>query len=110
MKSRHRVMQYCLLAVLVSLTGCPILPSVGTLQGKVVRSTNGTPIPNALVRLVNTPYECHTDSQGQYQLANVPVGTYTIYCAAAGYIVQEHQIEVLANTTFGLDFLLVPIP
>ncbi|ASK32666.1 TonB-dependent siderophore receptor [Chryseobacterium sp. T16E-39] len=46
-------------------------------NGKIMLSDKA-PIKNALLRLVNTPYQAKTNNSGEYYFENVPPGEYTL--------------------------------
>ncbi|KEH96130.1 hypothetical protein Z962_07580 [Clostridium botulinum C/D str. BKT12695] len=58
--------------------------SGGNITGTV--TSGGNPVPGAYVKLMSSNYKpvmhAITDSQGQYSLTNVPVGSYTIFAIA----------------------------
>ncbi len=79
-----------LIAALLCAT-CPLLlhaqPPMATLTGQVVDAGSFLPIPGAAVSLVpgNVSLTATTDSLGQYRIAAIPVGHYSLRIAAAGF-------------------------
>ncbi len=50
----------------------------GTIQGVAVDSASGKPLANAFVFINNSLYKVNTDYKGQFELKNIPLGTYTL--------------------------------
>lgn len=61
----------------------PPLPGYANLYGKVTNAVTGKAISGALVAVDNTT--TFTDSNGNYILANIPVGAYTAIFTKDGY-------------------------
>ena len=83
------------------------------LSGKVTESapTTSTVLSGARIDFTDAANQgrfATTDGTGQYQLLQVPAGTYTVRATLAGYVDATKQVTVSANTT--LDFALVPTP
>jgi len=90
-----------------SLVDFPLepLPRVW-LRGQVL--ANGAPVVGAAVRLVDTPAETTTNSQGQYELP-VPPGTYNLEVAAVGFRRARVDNLIVVGDTLR-DFALEPAP
>jgi len=70
------------LAQSASSSSCPC-----TLQGSVVDSVSGQPVPHALVRLAaSSPRAVLTDSEGKFQFENLPAGPVTLVAEKPGYL------------------------
>src|SRR5690242_21796278 len=85
---------------LVSLGGISMAQSTATLQG-TVKDEKGSVVPGAKVTARNlaTGIErtTQTDTDGNYQIAALPVGTYSVGIEAAGFkrqLVSDMTIEV----------------
>ncbi|NML68588.1 TonB-dependent siderophore receptor [Chryseobacterium sp. RP-3-3] len=66
--------------LLLFLVGLPLFVSAQQnerVNGKIMLSEK-VPVKNALLRLVNTPYQAKTNSLGEYYFDNVPPGEYTL--------------------------------
>ena len=59
--------------------------SKGTLLGKVVDAENKSPLPGVTVVIKGTPYGATTDLQGEYQIENLPVGSYVAVFSFIGF-------------------------
>jgi pimeloyl-ACP methyl ester carboxylesterase len=86
----------------------------GELRG-VVRSRSGYPIAGARVLISardGTAFSAETDADGRYEIANVPVGSYTPVGGAPGF--EDHAVRTLlgigvrAGETTPLDVTLTP--
>lgn len=89
-----------------SLTG--IGASTAGITGLVVDG-NGQPIIGARVTITGGPVTGRTsttDGNGQYQLLNLPAGTYTLRVNATGFQSQTQTVFTQVNTTSQLDFTL----
>lgn len=82
------------------------LQTIGKLTG-VVRNNQSQVLVGATVSTGN--YSTTTDEQGVYTLY-LPQGIYSISCWMEGYFIYtEHAVQVLANQTTTLDFLITSV-
>lgn len=92
------------------LAGSFLLPvsafsQVGSLQGLVKDSKTGGPIPHAFVTVHDTLHHsllvgAQCDSNGVYQFAGLPAGTYRVQCqVAANRIATLPQVAILPGDT-----------
>lgn len=75
-----------------------------TISGKVTYDTLKT--KQIQVKLLNTNFKTETDSLGFYKFTNIPIGTYRLSVAAAGFRTITQKISVLENEELKLDFEL----
>lgn len=62
-------------------------PCPCTLQGSVVDSISGQPVPHALVKLTApSPRAALTDSAGRFQFEGLPAGSVTLEAVKPGYL------------------------
>lgn len=85
-------------------------PPTGTIQGTVyVAGTDQTEtIPDATVTVVGTNLSATTNSNGFYQITDVPADTQTVRADAFGYQAQERTVNVVENETITENFSLLP--
>ncbi len=58
-----------------------------TLQGSVVDTVSGQPVPHALVKLTtNSPRATLTDSEGKFQFEGLPAGSVTLEAGKPGFL------------------------
>jgi len=79
--------------------------ATGTIQG-TVKDTNNQPIEGATVSVEGTSLQTTTNSQGYYQITDVPAGTRTVTASKTGYNSQSKTVNVLAGQTVTVDFQL----
>lgn len=100
-----------LVAVLVLISGASVLAqSTATLQGTVT-DPSGAIIPNAKVvvrsQAIGVDRTTQTDSDGNYQVAALPVGAYRVEAQAQGFQTQiANNISVEVGRTVVYDFHL----
>ncbi|MCU0913274.1 MAG: carboxypeptidase regulatory-like domain-containing protein, partial [Planctomycetes bacterium] len=69
----------------------------GTVSGQVTDGTN--PVAGATVRVVQTGAQDTTDASGNYSLAGLNTGTYTLQASAAAHAPAEATVSVTSGTT-----------
>jgi TonB-dependent SusC/RagA subfamily outer membrane receptor len=84
--------------------------SHGQLSGKVVDAETGEVLPGATISAEGTNYYAITDFNGNYEISNIPPGTYTILCSFIGYKNQTLEVTVneggtVQNFDLGIDLL-----
>jgi TonB-dependent receptor len=80
--------------------------STGTIEGRVVDSTNGSPLAGANVVVEGTTIGASTNQNGRYQLRNVPTGTQTIAVSFVSYQRTTVTVDVKAGETVTRDIRL----
>jgi hypothetical protein len=87
---------------------------LGTISGIVTETDGTTAIPGVLIRALQDNIEIArftTGPDGQYTLANLPVGIYDVEASKFGYVTQTLQdVEVVAGQTTPIDFQLQLAP
>ncbi len=82
---------------------------LGTIAGTVTDSSNDEPIKGATVVVEGTELSATTDDDGDYEITDVPVGTYTVTASAEGYeSASQENVEVSDDTTSTVNFTLEP--
>ncbi len=77
----------------------------GTIRGRIADST-GTPITAAVIVLDPGGLRATSRDNGEYQIARVPSGTYTIRVRRLGYVAPTATISVAEGQTVQQDFLV----
>jgi hypothetical protein len=84
------------------------LPTTGTVTGTVT-DANGTPTEGVNVTI--SGHSDITDGNGQYTIADVPAGTYTVTASKDGYETYSNSnVVVTAGQTTTLSFRIIPKP
>ena len=126
-KRTHVFFWFLMLVAALLATSTALAQSTATLQGTVTDS-KGAVVPNATVLLKNrstsSERTTHTDTDGNYQFAALPVGLYTVEVRVDGFktqvadrvpievaktVVQNFQLEVGAITEQVLVSSDVPV-
>ena len=82
--------------------------ALGVISGKVT-DDNDNPIAEAEVIIEDTTLSATTDENGDYTIADVPVGTYTVTASAEGYEpASQDNVEVNKDDTSTVNFTLEP--
>jgi len=85
----------------------------GTISGTVTDSATTNPIEGALVEVFDGTILVgftDTDVNGDYTIASIAPGSYTVVARAADHQAQAEGANVVANTTTTVDFALDPNP
>ncbi|MEX2116155.1 MAG: carboxypeptidase-like regulatory domain-containing protein [Bacteroidota bacterium] len=64
-----------------------------TIQGRLTDATTSQPLVAASVIIVGTNIGSASDGDGNYAIANVPPGNYTVRATYLGYAPQERQVN-----------------
>ncbi len=59
------------------------------IEGRVYDENDLHPVPEAIIRILNSNYECKSGDRGYFYLENIPVGTYTLEISAYGFEKEE---------------------
>lgn len=68
--------------------------------------SNGEHIPFAIVYVEGTTIGTTTDATGHYMLIDLPAGKHVIAAKSLGYSVSKHEINVEANKSIEVNFVL----
>lgn len=82
--------------------------STGTVAGTVIDADTDAPLPGVNVVLRGTERGAATGSDGQFQIAEVASGTYTLEARFLGYRTTERTVEVTAGATVQVQLALTP--
>jgi len=73
--------------------------SAQKLHGKVVDSTNGQPIPGAIIYFPQLKLGTTTDANGHFTMTSIPYGSYEMEVQILGYATLTKQITINDSTT-----------
>ena len=94
------------------LTALPAgLPAqaTGSIEGQVVDTLSGRPLPGVRVAVVGADLSAKTNSSGVYRLRNVPVGGVNLRIQQAGYVGTVERLTVSGGTVTIAHFRLTPL-
>jgi len=106
----HPVRLLALVVGLVAASRPLAIVDTGTISGHVRDSSTGQPIPGAQVSVAGTRLAVATNRDGSYLIANVPVGTHTVWARYIGYNGEQKTVSVAVQTTTTVDFRLKSNP
>ncbi len=84
------------------------LSPVHSISGTITAGVTGLPVPNATVRVLNTPIPPATsDTNGMYQIPSVPDGTYDLQASPPpGSGLSPKTVSIVVNMDVTVDFVL----
>lgn len=77
----------------------------GSISGNI-KSNKQEPLNGVTILLERTPYGTTTDENGNFHLANIPAGQYSIQIKAIGYQTNRWQITINANQELKIEEIL----
>ena len=95
---KFRLIAGLLSACALLITGCDepiILPTTGTLSGKVTEAGTRLPVENALVSITGKSFT--TGADGTFLFNDLPEGDYTVEVSCLGYTSEKKQYSVTAG-------------
>jgi len=78
----------------------------GELLGRVVDGNTGQPLPNAKIRISQLGRSVVADRSGEYRIADVGAGTYSVEVEYVGYGASKSDVTVPASGQIQQDFTL----
>lgn len=93
------------LALIGMLASSSAMAAGGTIKGKVTTAT-GEGIPNAQVVITGTTMGASANANGDYEIRNVPPGTYVVRTQVIGYQSKNAPVRVKADEVTTLGFAL----
>jgi len=79
------------------------------LRGQVTDAATDRPLPSAEVRIVELDRREATSNSGDFAIANIPPGDYTVQVRFVGYAPAEQSVQVTETGAQTLDFELTAI-
>lgn len=93
-----------LLCAALALPAFSFAQTTGSITGKVVKPGTGEYVRYAEVRIAGTDLKAESDSEGNYELANVPAGQASVVVSYTGYETATATVEVAAGQTATRNF------
>ncbi|WP_156424287.1 carboxypeptidase regulatory-like domain-containing protein [Bacillus sp. FJAT-27445] len=84
--------------------------NVASITGTVENERDGNAISGAKVTLVGKPRSGESTTQGQFNLAKIEPGTYTIRVEKEGYVREDVQVQVAGGEKLALNVKMMPSP
>jgi len=82
--------------------------SRGVLQGRIIDAEVRSPVPNALVRLVELDQSTMTNARGYFSFGSQPWGVFTLEVTGLGYTPSTTAVRVAGNVAQSVEILLAP--
>lgn len=105
---RHAAAIICVV-LSVALSVRPLAAQGGVIRGRTADSA-GTAVTRAAVTVDGTALRALSDDQGNYRLAGVGAGTWTVRVRLVGWVLQTARVTVSAGATVEQNFTLVAQP
>ena len=90
---------------LLALARTGVAQETGALEGRITE-TGGSPIPDALITIVGTNRGARTGEDGQYRLANLRAGEFTVRVTRLGYAAVSRPVTIALGQTARVDVAL----
>ncbi|HEU4585544.1 MAG TPA: carboxypeptidase-like regulatory domain-containing protein, partial [Gemmatimonadaceae bacterium] len=103
-KLRQRLLAMACAAALFPVAA--LAQTQGAVQGTVVDSASGQPIPSVQVTVTGTSLGTLTSADGRYRINGVPEGQHTIRARRIGYGTRDAAVSVTAGGVATVDFQL----
>ncbi|MBM3818912.1 MAG: TonB-dependent receptor [Acidimicrobiia bacterium] len=81
-----------------------------TIRGRVTFQSTGDPVPGAVVVVVGSGRTARTNEQGQYEIGNVPAGTYEVLAQREHLTTTRQRVTVTAEQASEVNFSLAVAP
>ncbi len=99
-----RVLVFSFLATLATGAVAVAATATGTIEGRVLNSSNGNFVGNARVAVAGTAIETFTNANGEYRLAGVPAGPASVVVSVVGLAPRTQSVTVTAGGVVAQDF------
>jgi outer membrane receptor for ferrienterochelin and colicins len=104
---RQLLLLTCVAGLLPSLPAAG--QTTGTVRGKVTDQKTGTPLPSVNVVVKGTTAGAATDERGEYEIKNLPPGTYTLVVSLVGHEPLVASIVMTGGAVVTKDFVLADV-
>lgn len=103
-----RILSRILFILLCSCCCVSVYAQQGVLHGEVIDKYTKTLLPKATVLLNKTGYITLTDTQGRYEIKNIPDGKYEVIVSFIGYKTYRQTVEIKSSGA-AINFELEPV-
>lgn len=102
---KHNIIFITLFLFILLLSGSGLHASIhSSIEGFVIDTEIGAPLPGANVFIIGTSIGSSTDLDGKYIILKLPPGSYTLRVTYIGYESQEKSIQVNAGEKIKINF------
>ncbi|MEP6819653.1 MAG: TonB-dependent receptor plug domain-containing protein, partial [bacterium] len=101
---KHSRLILLLFAIVLLFPASLSAQTSGKITGKVTLGDGGTALGNTTVRLVQLNRNVVTDSEGNYEFADIPPGRYTIIAHQEGFVDLAKNLVMVGAMTAHVDF------
>ncbi len=91
---------------LLNFLSSSLLAQTGRLGGTIVSSATASPLPEIHVFIPNTTFQAFSDENGNFQLTNLPEGTWELQVRGLGWEKFSQEIQVIAGISIQLSIRL----
>lgn len=92
----------------LALAAAPAYAQNGAVTGTLTDSETGDPLPGANVLIEEINEGAATDAEGNYEIQEIPEGTYIMVASFVGYASEEVEVTIEADETTTVDIELEP--
>ena len=93
-------------AGLITTADFNLIPTTGTLTGRVTSSYNGLAIFGAIITADHGTYQASSDRDGYFAIDNMETGTYTLYTTHASFKSDTTEISIQPGVTTNVPIAL----
>lgn len=97
-----------LIVVVISIIGANIFAQNGKITGKVLDGTNGSVLPDAVLKIENINKGTASDLDGKFIFENINSGELNIKASYIGYVSQNVNVNLKSGEELNVDFVLQP--
>ncbi len=104
-----KIIKFCLLIFL--LFGSMSLHAAerdGKIRGKVYDSSNGSALPDAIIKIEGENKGAAADLDGKFEINSLKPGSYNVKISYVGYVTKRVSVDIKINDVINLDIVLDP--
>lgn len=94
--------------ILFIFLSCSLYAQRGSIAGKVIDATDGSPLWGTNIILLGTSLGTTTDAEGRYRLTGIPQGNVTFIFRYLGYHPDTVKVRIVEGKTTNIDVKLKP--